>query len=148
MFTWTEKLKIIIVVLTCFILLVIFGRLFVIFNPIPKIIQKLREFQSKRRMKAYRGEAPNEQVTPMMTFTTNQAPPMNINTHPEHGTPPGVYPTIRPIVPESVLQPTLPQQISPTVSQRAHSHTHCSYVVGRGLVWEDLCPCTSYAPTM
>ena len=22
-----------------------------------------------------------------------------------------------------------------------HKHSHCTYVVGKSLVWEDLCPC-------
>jgi hypothetical protein len=30
---------------------------------------------------------------------------------------------------------------APTSDDEIHSHNHCSYVVGKGLVWEDLCPC-------
>ena len=30
---------------------------------------------------------------------------------------------------------------APTSDDEIHSHNHCSYVVGKGLVWEDLCTC-------
>ena len=30
---------------------------------------------------------------------------------------------------------------APPTENEVHSHNHCTYVVGKGLVWEDLCPC-------
>ena len=30
---------------------------------------------------------------------------------------------------------------APPTENEIHSHNHCTYVVGKGLVWEDLCPC-------
>ncbi len=43
------------------------------------------------------------------------------------------------------LPPTRPTESAPVFTSPAksfqHSHTKCSFVVGRGLVWEDLCPC-------
>lgn len=45
----------------------------------------------------------------------------------------------KPILSEQTLSGARPNAL-PTESI-GHSHTHCTYVVGKGLVWEDLCPC-------
>ncbi len=47
--------------------------------------------------------------------------------------------TTKPILSEQTLSGARPNAL-PTESI-GHSHTHCTYVVGKGLVWEDLCPC-------
>ena len=48
-FSWTEKLKIIIITITCSIILIIVIRVTSIFKPIEKIINKIRRFREKKR---------------------------------------------------------------------------------------------------
>ena len=39
-------------------------------------------------------------------------------------------------------EPSAPNDIPVSEQNTSHSHNHCTYIVGKGLVWEDLCPCT------
>jgi hypothetical protein len=49
-----------------------------------------------------------------------------------------VSPMLTSIMPSSHNPPVV-SNVPPV--EIAHSHKHCSYVVGKGLVWEDHCPC-------
>ena len=45
-----------------------------------------------------------------------------------------------PMLPIQASSPVVRATAPPTENE-IHSHNHCTYVVGKGLVWEDLCPC-------
>ena len=50
-FSWTEKVKIMIICITCFIILAIVVRVFFAINPIPKIMHRIRIIKEKRLSK-------------------------------------------------------------------------------------------------
>ena len=113
MFSWTRVLKIMTLSVIGFILCVICIRIFIAVNPIPRVVQSIRERQRKLKDKE---EAPPETIIPMINPTNpypqlfnTSAPPMNI--------------------------------ISTRETPVVHSHNRCTYIPGRGLVWEDYCPC-------
>ena len=99
-----------------FILFLICVRIFIALNPFSKLIQQIQNTNNKReRRKDKVEEKELETIAPMIAQPT--AP---------------VYPKFT----NNETQKSLNQ--SPE-----HSHNHCTYVVGKGLVWEDLCPCDS-----
>ena len=46
----------------------------------------------------------------------------------------------KPMLHKSDVAPVNNKQNAPDLDT-IHSHNHCTYVVGKGLVWEDLCSC-------
>ncbi len=120
LFSWTNALKIMTLVVIGFILFVAFIMVMVKFNPIGLLISKIEKTRKKR-------EEPKEILTPMMP-TQSTAPPDPMTT---------MYP------PLSTSQ-TVPMEILPIrATNIQHSHNHPTYVAGRGLVWEDNCPFTA-----
>ena len=117
-FLWTQYLKIMVLSVIGFILFLICVRIFIALNPFPKLVQQLQNTHEKRKRKKHRiVEKELETRTPMLAQTTATAP---------------TYPKITNNETQKSLNP-IPE----------HSHNHCTYVVGKGLIWEDLCPCAS-----
>ena len=110
LFSWTRTLKIIVFVIIGIALASICIKLFIIFNPIPRIISGLRNAINSRFTRKTQ-DIPLELIAPML------------------------QPTNAPISAHSNIAPTAPDV------ETVHSHNKCSFVVGKGLVWEDLCPC-------
>ena len=111
LFSWTKTLKIVVSVIVGIALLLISIKLLTLFHPIPKLLSSFRNLFTTRRLQRDRQEAPIEMTTPMITMPSNSSTP----------------------------NPT-PMTMSPD-TEPVHSHNKCTFVVGRGLVWEDLCPC-------
>ena len=92
-------------------LLLISIKLLAMFHPIPKLMSSFRNLFTTRRLQRDRQEAPKKMTTLVITMPSNSSTP----------------------------NPT-PMAMSPD-TEPVHSHNKCTFVVGRGLVWEDLCPC-------
>ena len=119
LFSWTNSLKIMVLVVIGFILLVIVIVVFVEFKPF-NIIRDKMNLQLFGRQKR---EAQPEITVQMSSISAEPAP--TVPTQPAR-----TYPVITPNV--EIIQ----SRSQPVV----HSHTSPSYIVGRGLVWEDMCP--------
>ena len=114
LFTLTKTLKIAVSAVVGIIVFLICLKLFTMFNPIPRLVFSIRNLLESRRLQRNRQNAPIEMMTPMLN---------NVNA----------------IIPSTSSNP------NPTAPnlETGHSHNRCTFVVGKGLVWEDLCPCDS-----
>ncbi len=117
LFSWTYALNIIVIVIISSILLAIVIKLFIMFQPVSRIINAIRK---RRQVALEEAEAPAELLQPMLTRTKPVATtPYDRN----------IYP--------SILNASAPRlERHPTI---IHSHTAPTYVVGQGLLWEDGC---------
>ena len=113
LFSWTHLLKILVIVVIGFILLVVSIQLFIAFNPVSGIENSIR----RRNQLEINRSMPQEMLRPMLSPS-----------FPHHAK---RYP--------SILHANAP---TTEMTHMGHSHNNPSYVVGRGLNWEDVCPCT------
>jgi hypothetical protein len=129
MFSWTKTLKIMVLSIIGFILGVICVRLFIEINPFPRLIQVIEEKRQQMRQMQDRAQAPAESLIPMVAAINPYTPVI-----------PHTQLNLEASAPiRNINDPPTHRELNTAL----HSHTRCTYVVGRGLVWEDLCPCNT-----
>jgi hypothetical protein len=129
MFSWTKTLKIMVLSVIGFILGVICVRLFIEINPFPRLIQVIEEKRQQMRQMQDRAQAPAESLIPMVAAINPYTPVI-----------PHTQLNLEASAPiRNINDPPTHRELNTAL----HSHTRCTYVVGRGLVWEDLCPCNT-----
>ncbi|KAI9551260.1 hypothetical protein GHT06_002333 [Daphnia sinensis] len=150
MFSWFDTLKILSLSVIGFIAFLICLRIFLICNPFAKIKEKFQQTRKLRRYGINMEEA--HELTSMIANSNTQATDEIIE-----------QPFIRMMAPtpltseriaqSHLTQPSAPRQrLYPTVEENwepettrkcTGKHTTCTYVVGYGMVWEDLCRCST-----
>ncbi|KAI9553725.1 hypothetical protein GHT06_021661 [Daphnia sinensis] len=129
MFSWFDTLKIISIATIGFILFLICLRAWIACNPFPKLIAHLKT-------KYKRGEI--EQATDIEHALRTEENPNNLPAKDKFATSLGIAPIQKASAPEKENIYSLDEPNRTCTG----NHTICSYVVGHGMVWEDLCKCT------
>jgi len=119
MSSWLDGLKVIAFTTIGIIIIIILATMIIAIDPLKPLMTAVQRSRNNRTETQY---AEVEQIP-----TTSQQPIPHENVSSD---PPPLY------------APLLSYHNKPqTTTEKIHSHNHCSYVVGRGMVWEDLCPC-------
>ncbi|KZR96948.1 Uncharacterized protein APZ42_008430 [Daphnia magna] len=151
MFSWFDTLKIYILSIIGFIVFIVCLRIFIICDPLTRIVEKIRQTRRLRRYGINMEEA--HELTSMIA-NSNIQPPEEIMEQPfTRMTAPTPLTMERPSQ-SRPAQPSAPKQrsIYPIMEENWESdqarkctgkHTTCTYVVGYGMVWEDLCRCST-----
>ncbi|KAK4017537.1 hypothetical protein OUZ56_032949 [Daphnia magna] len=148
MFSWFNTLKILILSIIGFIIFIVCLRILIICDPFTRIMEKNRQ---ARRYRINMEEA--HELTSMIPNSSTQPPEEIIEQPFTRMTAPTPLTMERPTQLRKA-QPSAPKQrnIYPIMEENWESdqarkctgkHTTCTYVVGYGMVWEDLCRCST-----
>ncbi|KZR99852.1 Uncharacterized protein APZ42_004126 [Daphnia magna] len=151
MFSWFDTLKILILSIIGFIVFIICLRILIICDPFTRIMEKIRQARRLRRYGINTEEA--HELTSMIPNSSTQPPEEIIEQPFTRMTAPTPLTMERPTQ-SRTAQPSAPKQpnIYPIMEENWESdqarkctgkHTTCTYVVGYGMVWEDLCRCST-----
>ncbi|KAI9555940.1 hypothetical protein GHT06_018481 [Daphnia sinensis] len=150
MFSWFDTLKILSLSIIGLIALLICLRIFIICNPFTKIKEKFEQTRRLRRYGINMEEA--HELTSMITNSNTQGTDEIIEQPFTRMLAPAPLTSERTLQSRST-QPSAPRQrLYPTMEENWESettrkctgkHTTCTYVVGYGMVWEDLCRCST-----
>jgi hypothetical protein len=151
MFSWFDTLKILILSIIGFIVFIISLRILIICDPFTRIMEKIRQARRLRRYGINTEEA--HELTSMIPNLSTQPPEEIIEQPFTRMTAPTPLTMERPTQ-SRPAQPSAPKQrnIYPIMEENWESdqarkctgkHTTCTYVVGYGMVWEDLCRCST-----
>ncbi|KAK4045577.1 hypothetical protein OUZ56_033223 [Daphnia magna] len=151
MFSWFDTLKIIILSIIGFIIFIVCLRILIVCDPFTRILEKIRQARRLRRYGINMEEA--HELTSMIPNSSTQPPEEIIEQPFTRMTAPTPLTMERPTQ-SRTAQPSAPKQrnIYPIMEENWESdqarkctgkHTTCTYVVGYGRVWEDLCRCST-----
>ncbi|KAK4045790.1 hypothetical protein OUZ56_033780 [Daphnia magna] len=151
MFSWLDTLKILILSIIGFIIFIVCLRILIICDPVTRIMEKIRQTRRLRRYGINREEA--HELTSMIANSSTQPPEEIIEQLFTRMTAPTPLTMERPTQ-SRPAQPSAPKQRniylimeenweSDQARKCTGKHTTCTYVVGYGMVWEDLCRCST-----
>ena len=131
MFSWTKVLRIIALVFVILVALALFLKAFKYFNPLPMMDEIVNNTKQKFKNNA---KVKEMQKDDSLEINTPSAPPIyaSLITAPDKTT--------------SFFNKDLNEITNDTLSEdvkKVHSHFKCSYIKGKGLVWDDGCMCST-----